>query len=437
MFHLAIGYVLSLAPSLSFYWGLAVLSIGLMDIMLSTNKANQATIWAAYWVGMEVLLRMTGGNIFWESGKYGAILFLAVGLLSERISRPWPKKYFIYIFLLLPSLLVIDYPDFRLAREEISFNLSGPLLLTVSAAYFYRRKMRGTELAGILHNTVLPLLSLLTYLMIRTPSLQDIEFGTESNFQASGGFGPNQVSTMVGLAIFLIIIGLFYKAYIVKNLTIDLIVLALFIVRGLATFSRGGMVGALIAGAILVGYSLVASRKPSVWITVFSFLLLIGTVGTMVWNFVDDQTGGKLAYRYEGRNYLTGKEKDFTTGRKEIMLAELDYFYQNPFLGIGPGMGTLLVKNKIGNQAHSHSEYTRLLAEHGLLGLVALIILLISPLIYIYKLPREHRPLPVAMLIFVLFTLAHSAMRLAVPGFFYGLCLILPSVDLKTRKNGT
>lgn len=429
--------MLTLTPSISLYWGLGVLSIGLIDIMLSSNKTNQAAMWAAYWVGMEVLLRMTGGNVFWEAGKYGAILFLTVGLLSEKISRPWPKKYLVYASLLLPSLLVIDYPDFRLAREEVSFNLSGPLLLTVSAIYFYSRRMRGKDLAGILQNAVLPLLSLLAYLMIRTPSLQDIEFGTESNFQASGGFGPNQVSTMIGLAIFLITIGLFYKAYIVKSLTVDLIVLALFIVRGLATFSRGGMIGALIAGVILVGYSLVASRKPSVWITVFSFLLLIGTVGAMVWNFVDDQTGGKLSYRYEGRNYVTGKEKDFTTGREEIMLAELDYFFQNPFLGIGPGMGILLVKNKVGNQAHSHSEYTRLLAEHGLLGLVALLILLISPLIYLYKLPREHRPLPIAMLIFVLFTLAHSAMRLAVPGFFYGLCLILPSVDLKANKNGT
>ncbi|MEQ8361397.1 MAG: O-antigen ligase family protein [Cyclobacteriaceae bacterium] len=398
--------------------------------------ANRAAKWASYWVGMEIILRMTGGNIVWEGGKYGAILFLLVGLLSENIIRPWPRRYFVYFSLLIPSLLVVDFPDFGIAREEISFNLSGPLLLTISAVYFYSRKVDGSGLIEIFHSAALPLVSLLVYLFMVTPNLENIAFGTESNFQASGGFGPNQVSTLIGLAIFLIIVGLYYKSYVIKSLSIDVIFLIFFAVRGFATFSRGGMLGPLIAGIVLVGYSAIASRRSTILVSVFSFLLLVGTIGSLVWNFVNDKTEGRLKYRYEGRNYLTGKEKDITTGRKEIMLSELNYFYQYPILGIGPGMGTLLVTNSAGNFAHSHSEYTRLLSEHGILGLIALVLLVVSPLIYIFKLPLEHRPLPTAIFVFVLFILAHSAMRLAVPGFFYGLCLIKPWVISKKKKNG-
>ncbi len=403
--------------------------MGILDIMLNNNLNDRAAKWAAYYVGMEVLLRMTGGNIVWEAGKYGAALLLIVGLLSEKLIRPWPKKYLLYFTLMLPSLLVIDFPDFGMGREEVSFNLSGPFLLTISAIYFYQRKLSGSEVVAIFRSTLLPLLALIMYLIIVTPNLEDIEFGTESNFQASGGFGPNQVSTVIGLAVFLLIVGLLLKAYLVKSFPVDLIFLVIFIARGLATFSRGGMIGAVIGGIILIGYTVIASKRSTAFVTVFSFLMFAGGVSLVVWNYVNEQTKGRLEYRYEGRNYMTGKQREITSGRTEIILNELDQFYKNPLLGIGPGMGSLKVTNRAGRPAHSHMEYTRMLAEHGVFGLIALLIMIIAPIIYIFKLPAVHWPLPMAIFVFVLFTLSHSAMRLAVPGFFYGLCLIQPFVS--------
>lgn len=424
--HIVFGYAVSLAPSITFYWGIIILAIGSLDIVLNNNANDRAAKWAAYYVCMEVLLRMTEGNIFWEAGKYGAILLLTIGLLSERLVRPWPKKYFLYFLLLLPSLLVVNFPNFQIAREEISFNLSGPFLLTLSAIYFYGRNLSSNAVLKIFRSALLPLLTLLVYLILVTPNLGDIEFGTESNFQASGGFGPNQVSTVIGLAIFLLMVGLFYKSYMVNSLLVDILFMGLFVVRGLATFSRGGMIGAVIGATILIGYTAIASRRSSAYATIFSFLLFAGGSGAIVWNYVNEQTEGRLEYRYEGKNYLTGKQKDITSGRTDIMLTEMSYFYQNPMFGIGPGMGSLLVINKAGKAAHSHSEYTRLFSEHGMFGVTALLILIIAPLVQIFKLPRTHRPLPMAIFVFVLFTLSHSAMRLAIPGFFYGLCLITP-----------
>ena len=426
----------AVAPISTYYWGIAVLVVGSLDTLLSNNANNRAAKWAAYYVGMEVLLRMTGSNIFWEAGKYGTIILLLVGLLSERLTRPWPKKYFFFFLLLLPSLAVINFPDFDVAREEVSFNLSGPFLLTLSSIYFYNRSLSGLEVQAILRNVLLPCLTMLIYLVISTPSIEEIEFGTQSNFQASGGFGPNQVSTVIGLAVFCIVIGIYFRTYLINSMVVDVLILAVFVVRGLITFSRGGMIGAVIGSIILVGYSVFASKRSSILASTLIFLMIAGGTGLAVWDYVNNQTKGRLEFRYSGKNFRTGTQKDITSGRTDIMLTELNFFYDNPVFGIGPGMGTLLVENNAGNPAHSHSEYTRLLAEHGIFGVIALLILLITPLIRIFKLPPSYRALPLAIFAFVLFTLVHSAMRLAIPGFFYGLCLItnVPGKRLSSKK---
>lgn len=404
--------------------------IGVADILVNRNVGNRAANWAAYYVGMEVLLRMTGGNVVWEAGKYGAIILLAVGLLSERTGRPWPYLYVVYFLVLLPSLVVVDFPSFQIAREEISFNLSGPFLLALSSVYFYNRRLSGASLVRILQSAILPLVSMIIYLMVATPDLAEIEYGTQSNFQASGGFGPNQVSTAIGLAIFIVGVGLFYRSYVVHSVLIDSLFLGFFVIRGLATFSRGGMVGAMIGVTVLVAYTAITARRVSTIATIFTFVLFAGTVVFTVWNYVNEQTEGKLQFRYEGKNYATGNQKDITSGRTEIMLTELNLFYENPIFGIGPGMGLLRVTKDSGVAAHSHLEYTRLLAEHGAFGLIAFLIMIIVPIRRLLKLPKSFRPFPAAMFAFVLFTLSHSAMRLAIPSFFYGLCLILPQVKI-------
>jgi len=52
---------------------------------------------------------------------------------------------------------------------------------------------------------------------------------------------------------------------------------------------------------------------------------------------------------------------------------------QNPFFGIGVGKSGELRQEKIGELVVSHSEITRLIAEHGSLGILAFIILFLLP----------------------------------------------------------
>ena len=84
---------------------LVTLGVGLW-LIISTRKYERAAFVCAYIVGAEVLWRMTKTPIFWESGKYAAVLLLVVALLRHRRLkfRLLPIMYFI---LLLPAMLIV------------------------------------------------------------------------------------------------------------------------------------------------------------------------------------------------------------------------------------------------------------------------------------------------------------------------------------------
>ena len=61
------------------------------------------------------------------------------------------------------------------------------------------------------------------------------------------------------------------------------------------------------------------------------------------------------------------------------MKEDLIVFKQNPIVGVGVGQSSYYhVKNIYGAIAGSHTFFTRLLAEHGLPGLICLFIMLNS-----------------------------------------------------------
>ena len=57
---------------------------------------------------------------------------------------------------------------------------------------------------------IYPIVSLAIYIFIYNPDVSSVSTGTGSNFAASGGFGPNQVSTILGLGFFLMTVRYFY-----------------------------------------------------------------------------------------------------------------------------------------------------------------------------------------------------------------------------------
>ena len=145
-------------------------------------------------------------------------------------------------------------------------------------------------------------------------------------------------------------------------------------------------------------------------------------MGFGIWFYAVNRTSGLIENRYANKNALGVEKEDVSTGRKELFAVEVEAFMENPILGIGVGKNKSYRYEKTGRMSASHNEISRILAEHGSLGALAFIILLLTPLL----LRLENRKNIYFYSFFILWflTINHSAMRIAFPSFIYGLCLL-------------
>ncbi len=421
LFHVLIGY-LSSVEIISKIYGVAIFGLGAIIIFFTKNKGEQAPLWSGYIVGLEVFLRITGGSLFYEFSKYSVILFLLLGLLIEKRQHKVPLVYMIYIILLIFGIAFVDVAEVENLRQEISFNLSGPLVLGISAIYFYQRNYSLLQIKKLLAAVVFPIVSILSYLYFHTPKLTDISFYSGANFEASGGFGPNQVATILGFGFFAMFVLLLINKRLSGFKILDLFILGFIIFRGFLTFSRGGMLTGFIAILTFGVFYFLATR--------YSFFKLIQRVaiiciaGVVFWSYISDVTGGIIDYRYTGKNTLGEEKADITSGRLGYFSDELEAFYKSPIFGIGVG-GSKAYRNR--NSVHTgstHNEITRLLSEHGLVGIAMLLMLIIVPIVHRSGLSLLGKAFCSSFLILWFLTINHSAMRVAFPGFIYGLSLI-------------
>ena len=131
-----------------------------------------------------------------------------------------------------------------------------------------------------------------------------------------------------------------------------------------------------------------------------------------------------LDNRYAGKNAKGEQKKDITSGRSAILNQQIASFAENP-LGIGVGNGKYKRQNSIVHiTATSHNEVGRLIEEHGVIGVMILLLLLGLPLISFWYGNNYQRAFTTAFYLFWFLTINHSAMRIAFPGFIYGLSLM-------------
>ena len=420
--HAFLGFVLFLFPFFSKVYGIAILVFGIYFIIQSKNKQNEALLMAAYAVSAEIMLRMTGGTFVNEYGKYLVMLFLFLGMLFTGFSRN-ALVYWLFLFFLVPSVVLstVTLDITTDVKKAIVFNISGPVCLGISAIYCYKRELTFQRLLGIITAFSLPLLCLVTYLYFYTPNIQDVVTGTQSNFETSGGFGPNQVSTILGLGIFIFFVQLMLNS---SNGILQIInggLVLFFAYRGLITFSRGGIytgVAMILLLLAILYFQANFQTKPKIaGIIVLSFLATLA-----VWSYSSIKTNGLLDKRYANQDAAGREKKSQLSGREILIESELKMFYENPILGVGVGKNKELRKSQTGIDLATHNEITRMLAEHGTLGIVGLLILLITPL-YLFAVDRQNI-LALSFFVFWLLTINHAAMRLSAPAFIYALSLL-------------
>jgi len=420
--HLVIGFIATILPIGKIYT-LLIIVTGIIIILITRNKNEEALYLLSYLVGAEIFIRTINGAILYETGKYGLILFSLLGIFLGPIKGKISISLLIYILLLSIGIIFTQVPSGESIRKAIAFNLSGPISLAIFALYCNFRHITIKELNQLLFFVLLPIFSMISLVYFKTPSLEDLVFTTSSNFDTSGGFGPNQVSTMIGVGTFIIAIFIILRVQLSKYLFLDIIFLAYFTYRGLLTFSRGGMLTAGVALVAFIGCIVLHKRltfKKLFLYTSVSFALFIG-----VWLYTTNITGGLISNRYAGKNVKGVQKKDLSAGRGAIFEAQLESFYKSPFFGIGVGNGKYKrMETNLKTTAAAHNEISRLLEEQGILGFIALLILLFKPLVNIYFGTMYQRSFLISFYVFWFLTINHSAMRLAFPGFIYGLSLI-------------
>ncbi len=422
LLHIGIGIAIFMFPALSKIYGYAMILGGLYWVLKNRNKNEEVLFASAYIVGSEVFLRMTGGNPLYEFSKYGVMGFIVLGMYFSGFSR-FAIPYWIYIALLIPgvvlSTFVLDYDTD--IRKVISFNISGPVCLGLSALYTYSRKITLQHFGTILLMIALPTVSCAMYLFLYTPNIRDVITGTGSNFETSGGFGPNQVSTMLGLGMFV-----FFSRMLLfsptRTLALINVILAVMVgYRGLVTFSRGGMITGVLMLIILVGITYMRVNSRGKLKMLYLTAILLGGMG-LVWAYTSMETGGMIEKRYANQDAMGRVKQSRFTGREDISKAELEAFLNNPIFGIGLGKGMEIREAQTGRTILSHNEITRLLGEHGSFGVAILLILFATPL-FLYIDNKYHIYL-LCCLLFWLLTINHAAMRLAAPAFVYSLSLM-------------
>lgn len=435
--HFLLGIAVGQFPPLVFYWVFGTFVLG---VIAGFNRSIRypTYIFASYLVGIELLGRMSASGLPHEFIKYAVSLILIISLIQEQ--RRLKVAFIIFLALLVPAMFLTDGGNLEETRQLISANLSGPFCLAISVFYFYRRPITLIEFKKIAIAILLPLSSTLGYLVIKTPDFSEIEFGFQSNF-ATSLYGPNQMSSILGLGVLLIGICYFLKIRLFASSLIILSFLGLLLFRGLLTFSRGGMITPLILLIVIFIYfswKVAGLNRNTIRIifltTVFSIL------SYFLFDYANQITGNKLLDRYSGKK--SGKQVEnldqLTSGRTQIMLLDWMIFKDNPIIGIGVGMGKF-ARPKYGYmiEVAAHNEFSRTLAEHGLFGVFALLILLGFPFHY-FVLNKNigERVLVIAFIGFCFVFMTHAATRIAAPCFLYGFAFIRIVPLSQKRKNG-
>ena len=398
-------------------------------IIVASDKMKTVEVLnaCAYFVGAEILFRMTRGGISYEAGKYLVICFVIMGMFYKGLSgKGYP--YFMYLMFLIPSIFVASTTlsfDANF-RTNIAFVLSGPVCLGIASLFCYNKKVTYQQLSTLLLNMVLPIISTTVYIFLYNPSVRDVLSGTGSNRTTSGGWGANQVSTILGLGMFLMAVRIFTKSPNIALKILNIVIFCGIAFRAIVTFSRGGVLGAILTiGAFLALYYVRVSVNKKNEIIMVAGLFLVSLAAT--WFISSSQTDGYIDLRYANKDHLGRQKTDITTGRGHLFKEELEGFIDSPFLGIGSSRAKDQRIEIEGQGVTSHSEVSRTLAEHGMFGVVMLVILLLKP--FDLRSKNKSNYYFYAFLVFWFATINHSSMRIAAPAFVYALALLNVTYD--------
>ena len=400
-----LALVIRQSSTISTLHAYATIVVGLYFVV-SDKEPNRMIYWMGYVAGAELLWRGTGANVFWEMGKYGIILISGLGLLKHFGKYPFNFSLLPYFLLLAPAIFLM--PSFN--RETVSFALAGPFAIVIASVFFSRIEINTLLLKTLLLTIVASVLTFSILALVGLIDAEVIEFNSASNLFASANTGPNQVSSVLSLGAFAAFIYAFLEKE-QKFLRVLVILMGIgLLVQITLTFSRGGLynlVGAIAMGGLFIIRDRKA-RRSYLLIVLASFLIFY----FLLFPALEQWTSGALGARLRDTE---------PTGRLEIIQSDLEVFTENPIFGIGLGQSNY-EHARYFRVSNAHTEYSRMLAEHGVFGLISLLILaIVMGLKFLHKSEPVAKGVIVACMTWGLLFMAHSATRLVAPSFLIGL----------------
>ena len=429
--HILLGIISVYSSIPAIVWGLSVI---VYCIYKSGDKNGLViSIFLAFLTSFELFARLvkTAPFLPYEIGKYGSIAIALVYLLNGRVKN-YNRVAVALLMLSIPSLLSLDMSTGEY-RNTLVFNYFGFVSMVLLMMVFDNRTFSiEIDFKNILTAFLLPVISILVFLTLKTSNLSDMEFELGANYQSTAGFGPNQVATIMGIGLFIAYIYyvLYGKmAFGIGMFAVDSLVITFAcLLRGLLTFSRGGMLVGFVLLFIFIGLQGPISRKIKMFkLSILQVLFLIFFLFAATYK-INEFTDNQLWLRYQGETKGTqnmDREKDVNlllSGRKSIIEEELELFYDNPFLGVGPGQSRFERIKRGYEDNNSHTEVARMLAEHGVFGIIMALIFIFYPF-YLIKRQKEllGKFIVGAFSFIAIVTSFHSATRLLITPFFYGL----------------
>jgi hypothetical protein len=352
---------------------------------------------------------MARAPIFWEFGKYAIVFLFGLALFRSERWRNHDMSI-VYFLLLLPATVrtLISLPLSQ-AQKEISFNLSGPFTLLICVIFFSNLKLTGLEVRRLLIALLGPVFGIAMIALFSIATAESIEFTGESNPVTSGGYGPNQVSAMLGLGAVASFFALMYgKATQLIRAGLGFL-LIMFVAQSALTFSRGGLYSA--TGAIVIScYFLMRDRRMRPKLTGMMVALPLLAGGALLWE--NALTGGALASRFSDTSL---------THRTDLSMQDMAVWAEYPVFGAGPGMAKAAHSNRLA----AHTEFSRLLGEHGLFGLAAMFFLVAMAVQQVRQAPSwTGKAMSLALIVWSCLFMSNSAMRIAAPSFIFGLAFV-------------
>lgn len=430
-FHIVLGIVSTFSNLPLILWFYLVL--GTFFIKLMNEQADSLDIikTMTYLISMDVLSRMAKCTPFipFEVSKYLGMLFLLIGILKSKNSS---IKGVLMLLLIIPSIFY-DFSG-EVGFADVVNNAFGMINLALGIMLFQNTKLQTSEVRNILGLMLLTTTMVLTFAFVKTPDFDDLDLTLNAQFKTSGDFGSNQVSTILGLGAFIILSSFVMEWRLTISKIADLVLVALFLIQGLLTFSRGGVLSAVTGLSVMMFFLILRLGLTERIGNIISKSIISIVFGLILFNYVNSITGNKLINRYKGETegtFAGTREADLnlaTSGRYDILVGDYELWLEFPITGVGIGASKYM--RELNENAAAHIELSRLLAEQGIAGILIFIIWLSL----VYNILKNNNSPRMKALMLAIYTLAlltsfHAAMRTFLTPLLTGLSLVKVNED--------